>query len=146
LENNTITVRLAGPDDLDYVSRDGYVLPEIIQRKINLSEVFLLTVNKVPAGYLRLEYLWSSIPYIALIWIDEDFRGCGYSHNILAYVENHLREQGNDKLYSSSQVDEPEPQAWHRPMGFVECGIINGINENGIGEVFFRKTPGKPQA
>jgi hypothetical protein len=31
-------------------------------------------------------------------------------------------------------------------MGFVECGIINGINENGIGEVFFRKTPGKPQA
>jgi len=43
-------------------------------------------------------------------------------------------------------VDEPEPQAWHRHMGFVECGIINGINENGIGEVFFRKTPGKPQA
>jgi hypothetical protein len=27
---------------------------------------------------------------------------------------------------------------WHRKMGFAECGIINGINEAGIGEVFFR--------
>jgi hypothetical protein len=24
-------------------------------------------------------------------------------------------------------------------MGFEECGIINGINDGGIGEVFFRK-------
>ena len=42
-------------------------------------------------------------------------------------------------LYSSSQADEPEAQAWHRRMGFEECGIVSGINEGGIGEVFFRR-------
>jgi len=25
-------------------------------------------------------------------------------------------------------------------MGFEECGMINGLNQGGIGEVFFRKT------
>lgn len=42
-------------------------------------------------------------------------------------------------LYSSSQVDEGEPQAWHRHMGFVECGILAGVNEGGVGEVFYQK-------
>ena len=36
-------------------------------------------------------------------------------------------------------MNEAEPQAWHRAAGFRECGIIAGINEGGIGEVFFRK-------
>jgi len=42
-------------------------------------------------------------------------------------------------LFSSSQANEPEPQAWHRHVGFEECGFIAGINEGGVGEVFFRK-------
>jgi len=50
-----------------------------------------------------------------------------------------LCDQGFDVLYSSSQVDEPKPQAWHRHMGFEECGVINGINQGDIGEIFFRK-------
>ena len=39
-------------------------------------------------------------------------------------------------LYRSSQVDEPDPQAWHRDVGFEECGIIAGINK-GLGESLF---------
>lgn len=42
-------------------------------------------------------------------------------------------------LLSSSQADEFEPQTWHRHMGFVECGRLEGINEGGVDEVFFRK-------
>jgi hypothetical protein len=34
---------------------------------------------------------------------------------------------------------EPEPQAWHRHIGFTECGALVGINDGGIGEIFFRK-------
>jgi hypothetical protein len=50
-----------------------------------------------------------------------------------------LRGQGCPALYSSSQADEPEAQAWHRRVGFEECGLIAGINRGGVGEVFFRK-------
>jgi len=54
-------------------------------------------------------------------------------------LETHLKNKGHSKLYSSSQVNEEEPQSWHRNIGFIETGIINGINEGGVGEVFFVK-------
>jgi hypothetical protein len=54
-------------------------------------------------------------------------------------LANRLRRQGHTVLYSSSQADEAEPQAWHRHVGFVECGFVAGINAGGVGEIFFRK-------
>jgi hypothetical protein len=42
-------------------------------------------------------------------------------------------------LYSSSQADEQGPQEWHLHMRFEECGLIAGINNDGVGELFFRK-------
>jgi len=29
-------------------------------------------------------------------------------------------------------------------MGFVECGILAGMNEHGVGEIFFRRRLGDP--
>ena len=60
---------------------------------------------------------------------------------LLALLEDELRAKGQSFYYSSSQLDEPEPQAWHRKMGFEECGILTGHND-GIGEVVFRKRLG----
>lgn len=63
----------------------------------------------------------------------------GAGRGLLSFLEAHLRAGGHAALYSSSQVNEAEPQAWHRHMGFAECGVIAGINEGEIGEIFFRK-------
>jgi GNAT superfamily N-acetyltransferase len=135
-----VTVRLAQAADLEAVNLDGYISDEVLLKKIAEEEVFVLVVDGRPAGYIRLEYHWSIVPYIALIRIEVPYRGRGYSRDLLEFVENFLRDRGYDTLYSSSTGDEAEPQAWHRHMGFVECGFIAGMNEGGVGEVFFRKT------
>ncbi len=33
---------------------------------------------------------------------------------------------------------EPEPQAWHIHMGFKSNGIIENIDDEGVGEIVFR--------
>lgn len=132
-----IQVRLATPADLDFVSQDGYIPVAIIQRKIVESEVFIAESDGQSVGYARLEHLWSILPYLALIRVLPACRRRGVGTALLAFIGDVLRERGQVWLYSSSQVDEPEPQAWHRRMGFEECGLIAGIN-NGVGEVFFR--------
>lgn len=91
-----------------------------------------------PVGALHLEYLWSSVPYIALIYVLPEHRRQGVGRALLRFAETFLGGQGHGALYSSSQADEPGPQAWHRHAGFEECGIVAGINK-GVGEVFFRK-------
>ena len=132
-------VRIAVNDDLTFVGQDGYVAPEILRRKIVAGEVLIAELEGMAVGYLRLEFLWSSIPYIALIRVDERSRRRGVGRALVQFVEQQLLARGHSVLYSSAQANEPEPQAWHRRMGFKECGIIAGINRGDIGEIFFRK-------
>jgi N-acetylglutamate synthase-like GNAT family acetyltransferase len=136
-----IKVRFASQTDLDgCIALDHATMPvEVIKRKVEQREIIVAEKAGQLVGYLRLEYLWSTVPYIALIWVVEDQRQQGIGFRLLHYLENVLREQGHTALYSSSQANEPAPQAWHRHAGFEECGFIAGINEGGIGEVFFRK-------
>ncbi|MEA3337401.1 MAG: GNAT family N-acetyltransferase [Chloroflexota bacterium] len=131
--------RFATGQDLDFVGQDGFITSEILLRKIEQEEVIIATLDDLPAGYLRLEYLWSLVPYIALIHVQPEYRRRGVGKALLDFAQAFLREQGHTALYSSSQVDEPEPQAWHRHVGFQECGVISEINQGGIGELFFRK-------
>ncbi len=137
--SSEILVREATTADLDFVRQDGYLSPEIVARKIEWHEVVIAECDGRQVGYVRLEYLWSLVPYIGIIRVSQDHRRRGVGRAMLGFVEATLREQGHTALYSSSQANEPEPQAWHRHMGFEECGIIAGINDGGIGEVFFRK-------
>lgn len=134
-----ISVRRAEEDDVGFVSQDGYADHETVLRKIRQGEVFVAEVDGVPAGYTRIEFLWSVQPYVALIRVLEPYRRRGVGRALLDELERRLRERGHTVLFSSSQVDEPEPQAWHRHMGFQECGVIHGLNEGGVGELFFRK-------
>ncbi len=133
-----ITVRFATPADLDFVCQDQHLSAKIVARKIDASEVILAELNGKLAGYLRLEYLWSAVPYIALIWVTEKHRQKGVGRALLQFTSYYLAQNGHTELYSSSQADEPEPQAWHRHMRFEDCGLIAGINA-GVSEIFFRK-------
>jgi L-amino acid N-acyltransferase YncA len=69
----------------------------------------------------------------------EEERRRGIGKALLAFVERAASDAGWDVVYSSSDADEPEPQAWHRHVGFEECGFFAGHNPGGVGEVFFRK-------
>lgn len=133
-----ITVRFAAAADLDFLRQRSRLPAEIIERKVEWREIVVAERGGRPVGSLHLEYLWSSVPYVALIRVLTEHQRQGVGRALLRFVEAFLSEQGHEALYSSSQVDEPGPQAWHRRVGFEECGIVAGINE-GVGEVFFRK-------
>lgn len=66
-----ITVRDAESRDLAFVGQDGYLDPPLVTRKIDQGEVFVAELDGEPAGYVRIEYLWSVQPYIALIRVEE---------------------------------------------------------------------------
>ena len=132
-------VRIAASGDLDFIKQKSGLPRERLLQKIQRDEILILSVNDEPVGHLWFAFLWSEIPFIDLIYIKEDYQKRGLSRVLLGFLEAYLQESGFDVLYSSSQMDEPEPQAWHRHVGFEECGVISGMNDGGIGEAFFRK-------
>ena len=146
--SDEIVIRFARLDDLDFAYQDGYIPAEVLKRKIEtqlalnpdrIEEIVIAKWNGKRVGYVRLEYLWSTVPYISLIRVLPEYRRQGVGKALLRFIETFLRDTDHEALYSSSQADEPKPQAWHRHMGFEECGLIAGIND-GVGEVFFRKS------
>lgn len=134
-------IRFGNLNDIEVVSTgDSTVARHILQWKLQNQEIILAEDNNEIIGYLRLEHLWSRFPYIGLIIVSPECRGQGVGRNMLEYLEGHLRSKDLRSLYSSSQINEVDPQKWHRKMGFTECGIINGINSGNVGEVFFVKS------
>ena len=136
--SSEIKVRFAGNADFDFLNPEVYIAAEIVSRKIEWREFIVAEKQDIRVGFLQFEYLWSLVPFIALIRVLPEYRRIGVGKKLLEFNENFLREKDCKEIYSSSQADEPEPQEWHRHMGFKECGMIAGIN-NGIGEIFFRK-------
>lgn len=136
--SSEIKIRFAKKSDLEFLNSNVYISGEILLRKIELQEIIITEKNGVQAGFLQLEYLWSLVPYIALIKVLPEYQRQGIGKKMLEFTESFLREKKYKKLYSSSQANEPNPQEWHRHVGFEECGIITGINEE-IGEIFFCK-------
>jgi ribosomal protein S18 acetylase RimI-like enzyme len=135
----SIIVRFANQNDLEAcIMFDHSDRQDIIENKIDMHEIIVAERCGVVIGYLKLEYIWSKLPYISLIILKADFRGKGIGTLMLNYLKEFLQLNGYETLLSSSQVNETEPQMWHRKIGFVECGILSGINEGGVGEVFFR--------
>ena len=137
-------VRPATEADLGFVSQNGYLPARVVRRKVSDGDVFVAVRGAEPVGYLRREWLWSRLPYIALVRVVGPHRRAGVGRALLSFVETETARRGHAALYSSSQADEPEPQAWHRRMGFEECGLLAGVNEGGVGEVFFRKVLAPP--
>ncbi len=136
-----VEIRFASIEDAEWcIENDHYAPAAMIRRKINFDEILLAERKGQPVGYLRLEYLWSKIPYVALIFVIEGQQKQGIGRALITWLEVFLRSKQHTFLLSSVQLDSPAAQEWHRKIGFEECGILNRVNRGGIGEVFFRKS------
>ena len=143
LMNKGISVRPATAEDLDFVRQFHYLdsIP-LLLRAIEDEKVLIAIFQDKRIGFLHLEYLWSRVPYIALITIRPEYRRRGVGRTLLHHTESFLRQRGYTVLYSTSKTNETQPQAWHRHVGFEECGAVAGIHEGGVGEIFFRRELG----
>lgn len=142
-ERAEIVVRFATLADQDLVSRYNYIArvagAERVHRMIMMQQVVVAEQAAQPMGYAYLDFLGVVNPFLAMIWVFDPFRRQGVGRALLTFIEVYIRGLGHTVLYSSTQASEPEPQAWHRHMGFEECGFIAGAQPSGIGEVYFRK-------
>ena len=70
-----IVIRFARLDDLDFAYQDEYIPPKVLKLKVEaqvalnpgcIEDVVIAEWDGKRVGYVRLEYLWSIVPYIAL--------------------------------------------------------------------------------
>lgn len=134
-----VQVRFAQPQDYPRVCELDREPGETVTRQLIADRRYVIAEQDGRViGLIRVEHIWTVVPYMGLIWIEPDYRKRGLSRRLLGFLCDHLRRQGHKTLFSSSQANEPMPQAWHRHVGFVDSGYVEGINADRIDEIVFR--------
>jgi ribosomal protein S18 acetylase RimI-like enzyme len=137
---HTVHVRHAMHADLPWCRRVDPRTPiSVLRRSVREDEVLVAEVRGHRVGYLRIEWLWSRLPFVAWVYVANGYRGRGVGRALIATLEEQLGAAGNTVLHSSAQENAPQSLSWHRRMGFSRCGRIEGINADGSDEVFFKK-------
>ncbi|MEM7334344.1 MAG: GNAT family N-acetyltransferase [Chloroflexota bacterium] len=120
-----IQIRFADERELAWLLAENDYLPDgMVEQKIAHNEYIVAVQDEMIVGYLRFSYFWSFIPYIDIIYVQEELRCQGIGRKMLTVLEGVAREQGQSFILSSSQSDEAEPQAWHRHVGFRDAGAL----------------------
>lgn len=136
-----LKVRFADINDLkECIELDLHKNIDTIKNKISMKEVIVAEVNNEIIGCLKIEYIWTHLPFISYIVIRKDFRASGVGKTMLSFLQDYLKKNGQETLLSSTMTDAINPQKWHLKMGFIECGMLCGINDAGVGEIFFKKS------
>lgn len=135
-----MNIRFAEQKDFNScVELDLHKNASIIKNKIDMKEVIVAELNNEIIGCLKIEYIWTHLPFISYIIIKRDYRTNGIGKSLLSFLEDYLKNNGQSTLLSSTMTDAVNPQKWHLKMGFTECGMLCGINDYGVGEIFFKK-------
>ncbi len=134
-----ITVRRAESYDSIPPGVVGKLPPALLASKRRDGLVLLAFVRGQPVGWLVENLLWARVPFIELLHVEPNFRRMGIAAAMLAQLTTELRATGRSVLFSSAQDDNPAALSWHLELGFEESGVIDGMNPDDIGEVFFRK-------
>ena len=117
-------VAFAGLDDLDFlVAEDHHVTRDVIRDKIARREVMVAHVENRRVGFLRHGYFWDEIPFMNLLWVEEQSRGQGYGTQLVSFWESEMRKLGHDSVMTSSSSSE-RAQHLYRRLGYVDVGSL----------------------
>ena len=141
MTEKAINVSFADISDLFWiVENDTHIPKEIIERKLQENEYLIARMNGEPVGCLRFGLLWSMIPFIEVIWVEDRFQRRGIGRELVCCLEDHARSKRQKIIMSSSQADEPDAQAFHRSIGFRDAGALSDMRPlQSVTEVFFVK-------
>ncbi|KKX27835.1 GNAT family N-acetyltransferase [Rhizobium sp. LC145] len=138
-----VEVAKASPEDFDWLLRhDPHVDAQWVLRCIELGEYLLARREGEVVGFLRFSLFWGRIPYMDMIKVEPGCRRLGAGTALFRAWEDQMRARGVRLLMTSSELDEFEPQEWHRRNGFVEAGSLTFPGIQSAREIFFVKQIG----
>jgi ribosomal protein S18 acetylase RimI-like enzyme len=119
-----MNIGFAGAADLDYlVAQDRHLSPAVLEQKVERREILVLWHDDRRAGLLRFGSFWDEIPFMNLLWVQEDLRDRGLGTRLVFFWEDEMRESGHETVMTSSLSNE-RAQHLYRRLGYRDCGAL----------------------
>lgn len=120
-----MNIAFANDSDYEYIrSRDLHISESLILAKIKENEIYILrNRDGSNIGWMRYGYFWDNIPFMNMIWVDEQFRGKGVGNKVVLFWEEQMKQKGFKMVMTSTQADEGS-QHFYRKLGYHDAGCL----------------------
>ena len=92
----------------------------MITKKIEDAEIIVVLDNEQNIGWLRFNYFWDEIPFMNMLWIEEDYRKKGIGTRLVDFWEIEMQKRGNNQVMTSTLSDETA-QHFYRKLEYQDC-------------------------
>ena len=117
-----LSIRLAVSADWPlWRALDGHISHELFLRKAGAGECCIALEDGAPAGLLRWNLFWDSVPFCTLLRVEEGRRGKGVGRALVNRWEADMAARGHGMVMTSTQVDETAQHFW-RKLGYRDAG------------------------
>lgn len=117
-------IEVATEKDYKYIiEKDRHILQTLVRTKIKEQEIFILKESDKNIGWMRYGYFWDNIPFMNMIWIDEEYRGRGNGKKVMLYWEELMRRRNFNTVMTSTLSNE-EAQHFYRKLGYRDAGCL----------------------
>lgn len=115
-------IRLAQGSDLPGIlTYDGHIPRARAEACLERQKYYVLSDGSRILGILRYSLFWQSIPFLDLLYLDENCRGRGYGTRMMAYWEAAMKDRGYSHGMLSTQEDETA-KFFYEKLGYRPIG------------------------
>ena len=117
-------IRLADSKDKQKIIKyDNHIHHNKVGECIWNQLVYVLCDEKKIVGVLRYSLFWQSIPFLDLLYIDEDYRGKGFGRQMMEHWESVMRTMKYNYVMLSTQEDETA-KYFYEKLGYHRIGAF----------------------
>lgn len=115
-------IRIAQPADFDFlVAHDPHISHDMMRRKIDAQEIFVISEEETSIALLRWSWFWDNVPFMNLLRVLEAKRGKGIGRQLVAHWEVEMQKRGAAFVLTSTYSHE-EAQHFYRKCGYQDIG------------------------
>ena len=118
------------------VHNDRHIKLEVVEKKIEDAEIIVVLNNERNIGWSCFNYFWDEIPFMNMLWIEEDYRRKGIGTRLVNFWEIEMQQRDKNQVMTSTLSDETT-QHFHRKLQYQDCGSLSLLGE--ALEIFFLK-------
>lgn len=119
-----MNIRSAVKSDIENISNyDKHVSKRELDSIVSLNRVIIAEDRGKFIGWLRWNLFWDNTPFMNMLFILEQYRGCGLGTAMTAYWEKQMKSAGYELVMTSSLSSETA-QHFYRRLNYVDSGSL----------------------
>lgn len=115
-------IKYADSDSFKWLAEvEKHITSETLLDKINNRQILIAEVEGREIAYLRFGYFWDNIPFMNLLFVEDNYRKQGVGKGLVEYWEAEMYKLGHSLVLTSTLSNE-EAQHFYRKLGYQDAG------------------------